>query len=531
MKWESNFELSCKILENKNLFTFPSITKYITKENSDYSEKNKFLQLNSENKIITDDPKKIESMGLSKINFSFNFLRNTFIIIDMSENSILVDFKPNRIKYIFHKLIKFIEEYFSYNFVSTITIIINHNCTSEILSPMSSDLNEIKFNINSKIFPNENSKTIHSITNKNLSKENKWTPGGYFSLYNSLETINELIFLKKDEIYTNDILIFNNSILSYDNGVINKMYYYFKEKYEINIVSLETPYEALKDLAKNSGGKILIVPKKEKNIYDYNTSGDLDEFLHNFSCKFCKMKSISLEKPIKLVDKNFSDPKFDYSCFCHKKKQKIVYCCAECGIPYCYIPFYCIKCSLLNIDNTFLQILLRAKNEKDIKNQNQNRVKCYPYKFKFYYDLYKKNDNYIKNAKIALLDLNKDYNKELQRITETNDIVNTEYIFYPLHFQFKLLYFYIKHEKRKNFFYADTKKIMGSSSYLDLIKNNKGMILRDYMRCCGCDQILEIKDEKDFENIFIFSNCLDIFCLECYKYIIKNNIGCLECTD
>ncbi len=61
--------------------------------------------------------------------------------------------------------------------------------------------------------------------------------------------------------------------------------------------------------------------------------------------------------------------------------------------------------------------------------------------------------------------------------------------------------------------------------------SNKGMILRDYMRCCGCDQILEIKDEKDFENIFIFSNCLDIFCLECYKYIIKNNIGCLECTD
>ena len=197
MKWESNFELSCKILENKNLFTFPSITKYITKENSDYSGKNKFLQLNSENKIITNDPKKIESMGLSKINFSFNFLRNTFIIIDMSENSILVDFKPNRIKYIFRKLIKFIEEYFSYNFVSTITIIINHNCTSEILSPMSSDLNEIIFNINSKIFPNENSKTIHSINNKNLSKENKWTPGGYFSLYNSLETINELIFLKK----------------------------------------------------------------------------------------------------------------------------------------------------------------------------------------------------------------------------------------------------------------------------------------------------------------------------------------------
>ena len=222
MKWENNIDLSFKILKNCNLFTFPSVSKYITKEDKNYSEKNKFLQLDSNNEINTESKETINITN-PQINFSFNFMRNTFIIIDMSDNSILVDFKPNRIKYIFSKLIKFIKEYFSYNFVSTITIIINHNCTSEILSPMSSDEKEIINNINSKFFKSfENNK---SHLNKNLSQKNEYSPGGFFSLYNSLETIKELIS-KKFEYFTNDILIFNNSLLSYDNGVKNDIYFF-----------------------------------------------------------------------------------------------------------------------------------------------------------------------------------------------------------------------------------------------------------------------------------------------------------------
>jgi len=88
------------------------------------------------------------------------------------------------------------------------------------------------------------------------------------------------------------------------------------------VLSLEVPYEALKNLAINSGGKLLLITKEEKNIYDYNTNGDMDEFLHNFSCKFCKMGTTTLENPIKLVDKNFMDSQFDFFCFCHKKKTK-----------------------------------------------------------------------------------------------------------------------------------------------------------------------------------------------------------------
>ena len=98
----------------------------------------------------------------------------------------------------------------------------------------------------------------------------------------------------------------------------------------------------------------------------------------------------NLHLTIKLVKKNFMDNQFDFFCFRKKKKQKIVYCCAECGLPFCYIPFFCNKCNLLNIDNTFLQLLLRAKNENDIKikNKNENRIRCFPYKFRFYYEQY-----------------------------------------------------------------------------------------------------------------------------------------------
>ena len=67
MKWENNYDLSCKILKDPKLFTFPPVTKYITKENKDYDEENKFFQLNSNDEIFLDSQKK-ESTSLSKIN-------------------------------------------------------------------------------------------------------------------------------------------------------------------------------------------------------------------------------------------------------------------------------------------------------------------------------------------------------------------------------------------------------------------------------------------------------------------------------
>ena len=212
LKWESNFSHSWDVLKNTNLFTVPNKTKYITKEDKDYSEDNKSLKIDINNQII-QDTSKIKNNYLSKINYSFNFMRNTFIIVDMSENSILVDFKPNRVKYIFYKLKKFIKDYFLYNFASSLTIIITHNCTAEILSSFSHDPEEIIDNIDSKIFGINKNSEGGKIAVK------QYIPGGYFSLYNSLEAI--MMSFKISDSFKNDILIINNSLLSYDNSIKN----------------------------------------------------------------------------------------------------------------------------------------------------------------------------------------------------------------------------------------------------------------------------------------------------------------------
>ena len=122
-------------------------------------------------------------------------MRNTFVIVDMSENSILVDFKPNRLKYIFYKLKKFIKDYFAYNYISSMTIIITHNCTSEILSPFSRNPDEIINNIDVKIFGNGAKKNSTS----------QFIPGGNFSLYNSLEAIKEFSSSKTIDNIKHDI--------------------------------------------------------------------------------------------------------------------------------------------------------------------------------------------------------------------------------------------------------------------------------------------------------------------------------------
>lgn len=520
LRWESNFYHSWDILKKTNILSTPSKEKYITKEDKDYSEENKSLKINEENQIIQDSSKS-KINYISKINFSFNFMRNTFIIVDMSENSILVDFKPNRLKYLFYKLKKFIKDYFSYNYVSSITIIITRNCMSEILSPFSRDPEEIINNIDTKIFginKNQDSSSGHHQTKQ-------FIPGGYFSLYNSLEAIKELISTKTVEVFHNDILIINNSLLTYDNTIKNENFFSIKDKFEINVISLELPFEALKELAINSGGNILQINKESKNINKYNLNGDMDEFLFYYTCKYIQMHTCKIIKPVKEVDSKMDPHGLRLICFCHKKYQKIVYYCQECGDPYCYIPFYCIKCQVLNIDNTYLKLLTRA-----CKDKNKNNNKCFPYKFKCYYEQYLDYDYYIKNAENALFKL-KEYEKEFKRMT---GIINLDSISYEncnLGFKFKLLYYYIKFEKTRQNFYCDLKKNILEENYVDYVENKKALFLKENIRCCGCNNILEVKEDEDFDDIIIFSNCLDIFCLECYKYLINNNIGCLECND
>ena len=521
MKWENNFYHSWDVLKNEKILTFPEKTKYMTKEDKDYMEEDKNLKIKESgkgNEIIQDSSKE-KNNYIFNINFSFNFMRNTYIIIDMSENSILVDFKPNRIKYIFYKLKKFIKDYFSYNYASSITIISTRNCTAEILSPLSHDPDQIINNIDSKIFGINNNSQVGNTKNK------QFIPGGYFSLSNSLECVYELISSRNDDIH-NDVLIINNSILSYDNTIQNDFLIHFKDKCEINVLSLELPFENLKELSTSTGGVTLQISKENKNINSYNSNGDMDKFLFYYTCKFTKLKNLKIVSPIKKIDNELDIPKPKYICFCHKKYQKIIYSCPDCGDPYCYIPFYCFKCQLLNIDNSFLNLLVRARN--DAKKSND---KCFPYKFKFYYQQYLENNNYyIKNAESALAKL-KVYEKEFRRMTGIIDLDDISYDSCNFGFKFKLLYYYIKFEKSRQNFYCDFKKNILEDSYADYVESKKGLFLKDCIRCSGCNNPLKIVDQNDFDDIIIYSNCLDLFCLDCYKYLINNNIECLECTD
>ena len=523
LRWESKLYHVWNILKEDNILTFPIKTKYVTKEDKEYSEENKSLKMDEKEKIIPESPK-TNINYLENINFSFNFMRNCFIIVDMSENSILVDFKPNRVKYIFYKLKKFIKDYFSYNYISSMTIIITHNCTSEILSPFSRDPEEIINNIDTKIFGIQ----TQAKNNSRKSQIKPYIPGGYFSLYNSLEAIKDIISSKMIDHCKNDILIINNSLLTYDNNIKNDILFYFKDKYEINVISLELPFESLKELAINSGGTLLQIKKEKNNINYYNTNGDMDEFLFYYSSKYSSIKNEKVVKPIKQRDTDMNPNNLQYICFCHKKYQKVIYLCPECKDPYCYIPFYCTKCFLLNIDNTYIQLLIRAKNDKENKNKINN--KCFPYKFTCYYQNYLENDYYLKNVKNALIKL-KVHEKEFKRITRLNSLNNISYDYLPFDFKFKLLYHYIKFEKSRQNFFCDLKKNVLEENYADYIDTKKALILKDNIRCCGCNNIFDVKEKDDFDDIIIYSNCLDIFCLECYKYLINNNIGCLECTD
>ena len=527
LRWESKFYHAWNVLRDENILSFPNKTKYVTKEDKDYSEENQSLKIDEFEKIIHESqtPKK---NYIEKINFSFNFMRNCFIIVDMSQNSILVDFKPNRVKYIFHKLKQFIKNYFSYNYTSSITIIVTHNCTAEILSPFSRDPDEIINNIDSKILGIQIRSKKNQAKNQVKNQTKQYTPGGYFSLYNSLQAVKEILTSQIIEHFKNDILIINNSLLTYDNNIKNDLLFYIKENYEINVISLELPFEELKELAINSGGTIFQISKEKKNINHYNTNGDMDNFLNYYSCKYANMKVECIVKPIKEKDQEIRPENIKYICFCHKNFQKIIYSCPHCGDPYCYIPFYCTKCLLLNIDNTYIQLLKRVKTDKDNKDKNNN--KCFPYKFTSFFKQYLDNQYYIGDVKGALNKL-KFYEKEFKRITEIRDLNNIDYEMLPLAFKFKLLYHYIKFIKARQNFYSDLKKNVLDNKYSDYVENNKVLFLKDNIRCSGCNNIFEIKEAKDFDDIIIYSNCLDLFCLECYKYLINNNIGCLECSD
>ena len=66
LRWESKFYHVWNILRDENILSFPNKTKYVTKEDKDYSEENQSLKMDQSEQIIheTQTPKKIISKKL-----------------------------------------------------------------------------------------------------------------------------------------------------------------------------------------------------------------------------------------------------------------------------------------------------------------------------------------------------------------------------------------------------------------------------------------------------------------------------------
>jgi hypothetical protein len=143
-------------------------------------------------------------------------------VIDCTETMNLNDIKPTRFKFLAAKLELFIQNYFSYNYCSTITLLSMKNYTTQIVYPHSLEAGMVL-----KFLQNE--------------KE----PEGFPSIFNALNVASDCITLQESR-FNVDIVIFYSSQKTLDRGNIYEVLHYFiNESIEINIFSFENPPSVL----------------------------------------------------------------------------------------------------------------------------------------------------------------------------------------------------------------------------------------------------------------------------------------------
>ncbi len=81
------------------------------------------------------------------LSYNVNYFRNLILVIDLTEMMNMNDYKPNRQKFLYKKLEYLINNFFSYNHVSTITIITIKNHLATITSNFSNDPTQIISNL------------------------------------------------------------------------------------------------------------------------------------------------------------------------------------------------------------------------------------------------------------------------------------------------------------------------------------------------------------------------------------------------
>ena len=74
-------------------------------------------------------------------------------------------------------------------------------------------------------------------------------------------------------------------------------------------------------------------------------------------------------------------------------------------------------------------------------------------------------------------------------------------------------------------------KNIKSNTEENLISETKLFLLKDSLRCSGCEENIEINDAQGLRRVFVYDKCLDTYCETCYRFIIENDIGCVSCCE
>ena len=482
LKWEQDFSHNWNILKNPSLLT--QMDKLTLNSTEDCS-----IQTNEESKV---DSEPINSLISPKTNFNFNFMRNLIIVLDLSQNSIKVDFKPNRHKFIIKKVESFIIQYFKYNIASSIIIVTTKDYISQIISPFSNNIKEII---------------------SNLIKGTQ-VPSGNFSLTNSMRVCLECIISNKT--MNNDIMLISSSPISFDRDNIFEIITLFTSlKVEVNVLSLETPYELLKSLSKLTNGTFAQATQEK----------EVDNFLSDIIYKRTNKQIIKLSLAGNQVGDN------NLICFCHHKLISLGYSCKVCNNYYCTLPSYCRHCETLNVNMTMVYQIKKGNSNSDNQGYLSKPV-CKPYKLYKYYSEHLMNDDFIKFVDRINSTLFQMHNKEFTKEAKCpNDPEKKEigFKFCGLEYQIKILFVYLKY--KSSYLFHNMNKNIKSNTEENLISETKLFLLKDSLRCSGCEENIEINDAQGLRRVFVYDKCLDTYCETCYRFIIENDIGCVSCCE
>lgn len=317
----------------------------------------------------------------------------------------------------------------------------------------------------------------------------------------------------------NDIMLLCSSPISFDrDNILSLISDITHRQIEISILSFEIPMGILNTISSLTKG-VIVHPQKAEDINDFFTY---------MIYKRAVRETIKLGLAgCRLLKENY------LICSCHHRLCCMVYTCKICNDQYCSLPAYCRHCNTFNLNSALVYQLKQGYVE-------EKEHMCFPYKLQTYYT---KNINKQKYQELftytvtQLLKTNKkdflktfavnpnshntpnDSNAPVLKINDVN-----------LSFQIKLLFLYLKYSTKSSTQYNNLMKIIPINQTIeDYVKENTVFLLKNGFVCSGCDAKFHITKTDDLTRIFVYNNCFDIFCEECYQYIYDNDLGCLAC--